>query len=218
MSMKVAHPTRTAGKGKAMDFAGTIEEITKEGPQWHDRPDREHITPKRWGKTHWSLLGFVDERVVNWHGCLDWDHVQVSQRHWPMLYAARKTAQYGFGPSKDGADYGIFLKPDENGRAVVLPDHCEVDALMDLVDAMLITVQMPKVSASGQSYLRPDGHALSDPSPRDLLTGHIEWLLMPWAKFGMTELGWEVSAALRRHKGAGRMFAEFEMPAKAHQV
>ena len=201
-----------------MEFARTIDEITKEGPQWHDRPDREHVTPERWGKTHWSLLGRVDERVVNWHGGIDWDKIGVSQRHWPMLYAARKTTQYGLGGSKDGAEYGIFLKPNENGRAVVLPDHCEVDALMDLIDSGLVTLQMPKLSSSGLSYLRPDGHALNDPSPRDLLTGHVEWLLMPWAKFGMTELGWDVSAALRRHKGAGRKFAEFGVPDAMRQV
>lgn len=196
-----------------MRFARDLEDIAKEGPQWQDRPERERIGPERWGKSHWSLLGYVDERVVNWHGLLDWDKVQVSRKHWPMLYAARKTAQIGFGPFKDGAEYGLRLKPPAHGdHGVILADHCEVDALMDLVDAGLVTVDMPKVSQTGQSYLRPDGHALSDPSPRDLLTGHVEWLLMPWAKFGLTERGWQVAAALRRHKGAGGVFARFEMP------
>jgi hypothetical protein len=186
--------------------------IADEGPQWHDRADRESVPPEQWGKSHWSLLGYVDERVVNWHGKLDWDQLSVSRKYWPMLYAARRTAQYGFAPSKDGSEYGLLLKPDEHGRAVVLPDHCDVDALMDLVDYKLVTLQMPQVSSSGKSYLRPDGHALNDPTPNGLVTGHVEWLLMPWAKFGMTELGWSVSAALRRHKGAGLKFADFEPP------
>lgn len=195
-----------------MRLTGSLEEIMKEGPQWQDRPDREHITPDRWGKSHWALLGHVDHRVVDAHGLLDWDRIQVSQRHWPMLWSARTLAQYGIGLSKDGAEYGLMLKPDEDGRAEVLADHCEVDALMDLVDAGLVTLEMPKVSESGKSYLRPDGHALRDPEPGDLLTGHVEWLLMPWAKFGLTERGWEVSATLRRHKGAGGQFAQFVMP------
>lgn len=195
-----------------MRFAKPLDDILAEGPIWRGRPEREKVAPDRWGKSHWALLGFVDDRVVRWHGLIDWDHVQVSQRHWPMLYAARKTAQYGFGPSKDGAEYGLRLKPVEGDRAVLLEDHCEVDALMDLVDAGLVTLQMPKVSSSGQSYLRPDGHALNDPSPRDLLTGHVELLLMPWAKFGFTDRGWEVAAALRRHKGNGGLYARFEMP------
>lgn len=187
------------------------EEIEADGPQWQDRPDREHIPPERWGKSHWMLLLHVDERIVKWHGLINWDKIQVSRKHWPMLHAARKTAQYGFDPSKDGAEYGLTLKSDEHGRAVLLEDHCEVDALMDLVDSGLIVLQMPRVSASGQSYLRPDGHALNDPSPSDLLTGHVEWLLMPWAKFGFTELGWKVAAELRRHKGEGGRYDTFEM-------
>lgn len=198
-----------------MRFARSPEEIAKEGPQWQDRPDRDHTGPHLWGKDHWALLGFVDSRIVNYHGLLDWDHVQVSQRHWPMLWAARKSVRYGLGvPSKDGAEYGLRLRPDETGRALLLENHCEVDALMDMADAGLLTITMPPVSSSGQSYLRPDGHALNDPSPRDLVTGHIEWLLMPWAKFGLTERGWQVSAALRRHKGDGGKFAEFVIPAE----
>lgn len=198
-----------------MRFARELEEIAKEGPQWQDRPGRERVGPERWGKSHWALLGYVDERVVNWHGLLNWDEVQVSRKHWPMLYAARRTAQFGLGPFKDGAEYGLRLKPPGNGdHGHILADHCEADALMDLVDAGLVTVTMPQVSKTGQSYLRPDGHALSDPSPRDLLTGHVEWMLMPWSKFGLTERGWQVAAALRRHKGDGGLFARFEMPAE----
>ena len=96
------------------------------------------------------------------------------------------------------------------------PPHA--DALMDLVDAGLVTLEMPKVSESGKSYLRPDGHALRAPDPKDLLTGHVEWLLMPWAKFGLTERGWVVSAALRRHKGNGGVFARFEMPKEMEEA
>ncbi len=196
-----------------MRLTGSLEEIMNEGPQWQDRPDREHVAPERWGKSHWALLVSVDHRVVTAHGAMDWDRVQVSQRHWPMLWAARTLVQHGLGGGmRDGAEYGLRLKSDEDGRAEMLADHCEVDALMDLVDAGLVTLEMPRVSASGKSYLRPDGHALPDPSPRDLLTGHVEWLLMPWAKFGLTERGWDVSAALRKHKGAGGLFAQFTMP------
>lgn len=196
-----------------MRFARSLEEIAKEGPQWQDRPGRQRTAPERWGKSHWALLGFVDSRVVNYHGLLDWDRIQVSQKHWPMLWAARQTTRLlGHVASKDGTEYGLFLKPDLDGRAELLADHCEVDALMDLVDAGLVTLAMPRVSESGQSYLRPDGHALSDPTPGDLLTGHVEWLLMPWVKAGLTERGWRVSAALRRHKGDGGRFAGFAMP------
>lgn len=201
-----------------MRFIRPLEDIVKEGPEWQDRPGREHVPPERWGKHHWSLLGFVDSRVVNYHGLLDWDRMQVSQRNWPMLWAARKTSSYGFGPSKDGAEYGLSLKPDPDGRGIQLEGHCEVDALMDLVDAGLVTLEMPRISPSGKSYLRPDGHALNDPSPHDLVTGHIEWMLMPWAKFGLTEQGWKVSAALRRHKGDDDQFAEFSMPKEMEEA
>ena len=191
-----------------------MEEILTEGPQWQDRPDRQRVPVERWGRSHWGLLGFIDDRVVRWKGLIDWDHVQVSRKHWPMLHAAKRRMQLGFEASKDGADYGLMLKPDQDGRPGLLEDHCEVDAMMDLADAGLVTIQMPEVSASGQSYLRPDGHALNDPSPLDLLTGQVEWLLMPWAKLGFSELGWGVAAALRRHKGDGGVYARFEMPAE----
>src|ERR1044072_1921100 len=139
-------PHRAAGKERVMRFARDLEDIAKEGPQWQDRPDRERDGPDRWGKSHWALLGNVDERMVKWHGLLNWDHIQVSRKHWPMLYAARKTAQVGFGPSKDGAEYGLRLKPSaHDDRAVILADHCEVDALMDLVDAgLVIELQVPR--------------------------------------------------------------------------
>lgn len=185
----------------------SLEEIQQDGPQWQERTGRERVAMARWGRDHWSLLIYVDERVVNWHGLLDWNQVQVSQRNWPMLWGARV---YGHSDPKDGADYGLRLKPDEDGRPVVLAEHCQVDALMDLIDEGLVTLRMSAISASGQSFLRPDGHALSTPTPHGLITGHVEWLLMPWAKFGLTERGWGVSAALRRHKGGGGKFADFE--------
>lgn len=192
----------------------SLEEIQQDGPQWQERADRERVPVACWGRDHWSLLICVDERVVNWHGLLDWNQVQVSQRNWPMLWAARI---YGHSDPKDGADYGLRLKPDEDGRPVMLAKHCQVDALMDLTGEGLVTLRMPEISPSGQSFLRPDGHALSTPTPHGLITGHVEWLLMPWAKFGLTERGWEVAAALRRHKGSGLLYADFEMPERKEE-
>lgn len=192
-----------------MRMTRTLEEIQQEGPEWTDRPGRERVDVDRWGKDHWFLFSMIDERAVNWHGQMDWNRIQVSQRNWPMLWAVR---MHGMSDPKDGADYGLRLKPSDDGRVPLLEGHCQVDALMDLLDAGLVTLEMPKKSASGRSYLRPDGHALNYPSPRDLVTGHVERLLMPWVKVCLTDEGWRVSAALRRHKGSGGLFAEFEMP------
>lgn len=208
-------PHRVAGEEKDVRVHRSLEQIQQEGPQWQDRTRREPVGPERWGKDHWFLFSVVDERTVNWHGQMDWNLIQVSQRHWPMLWAARV---YGKSDPKDGADYGLRLKPGDDGRAPLLEGHCQVDALMDLLDAGLITLSMPARSPSGRSYLRPDGHALSSPSPRDPVTGHVEWLLMPWVKVTLTERGWQVSAALRRHKGDGGLFAEFEMPKELEEA
>lgn len=179
-------------------------------PTWQDRPDREHFPHQRWGHDHWFLFGHVETRVVEHCGQLDWNQIAVSRRNWPMLWAARNP--WTTPPAEDAADqYGLRLK-GKDGRIETVKGFCEADALMDLVDEGLVTVEMPPVSRTGLSYLRPDGHALNEPSPLDPVTGRTEWVLMRWARFCLTDRGWTVAADLRKHRGNRGEFVEFSMP------
>ena len=186
-----------------MRLARTPEDIANDKPEWRERKDRERIASSRWGKDHWSLFAYVEIMVRTRNGLLDWDSVGISAKNWPMLYNAKKRPPFSSGDQAE--KYGLRLKGGESLKGV-----CEADALMDLVDAGLVTITMPPLSSTGNSYLRPDGHALNDPSPRQPLTGLVEWMLMPWARFGLTETGWSVGVELAKHKSAGGTFASFD--------
>lgn len=189
-----------------------LEEVLTRAPEWRDRTGRTAIPMRRWGLDHWSLLLYVETRVTDCRGQLDWNHLTLSRRNWPMLHAARNP--WESDSSEDAADaYGLRLRPLRHpGIFETMKGHCEADALMDLVEAGLVTIQMPPVSSTGNSYLRPDGHALDEPSPKGLITGHTEWLLMPWARFRLTEYGWTVAEKLRRFKADGGLVALFTAP------
>lgn len=186
-----------------------LEEILTEAPEWRDRRNRKSIPMHRWGKDHWSLLAYVETRATSYCGQLDWNHLTLSRRNWPMLYAARKP--YGSSFGEDAADlYGLRLKPLRHpGVFETVKGHCDADALMDLVEAGLVRIEMPPVSPTGRSYLRPDGHALNEPSPEGPVTGHLEWLLMPWARFRLTDPGWKVAGELRRFLADGGTVGAF---------
>jgi hypothetical protein len=188
-----------------------LAELMNASPEWQAREGREQIAPERWGKDHWSLLGYVENVEVEYSGRITWDRLTLSQRNWPMLWAARN--RHSSLGGEDAADqYGLRLKP-VGGESVTVYGHCEADALMDMVDARLITIEMPGVSEDGEYFLKPNGRPLNgsyDPRP-GLMTGHTEWRLMPWARFRLTELGREVANELRAHKAKdGATWSSFE--------
>jgi hypothetical protein len=190
----------------------TLDEILSEAPQWRDRPNREPVPHEDWGKDHWALLLRVENHAVDDHGQIDWNRLTLSRRNWPMLWAARNP--WETPPVEDAADqFGLRLKPRRHPDVPeVKKGHCEADALMDLVDHGLVAIEMPPISSSGLSYLRPDGNALNSPNPREPVTGWTEWALMPWARFSLTDRGWSVAAELRKHRGRRGAYAEFTMP------
>lgn len=194
-----------------MRFARPLHEILAEDPEWQDREDRQHLAHERWAKDHWETFAFVGHCVRTGHGQIDWDRVMVSRRNWPMLYSAKRRPPLG---TEDAAEkYGLRVKSlDHPGEYEVLKGLCQADAIMDMVDEGLVTITMPPTSSTGNSYMRPDRHALNEPSPREPVTGHTEWLLMPWARFGLTDRGWTVDMELAKHRDAGGRYASFCMP------
>jgi hypothetical protein len=193
-----------------MNYTARMEQIIDEGPQWRDRANRERFPLHRWGWDHWSTLGYVETRATDRDGWINWNHLTLSRRNWPMLWSARNP--YEIPPAEDAADkYGLRLK-GPNGAVETAFGHCEADALMDLKDHGFVEITMPPVSSTGQSYLRPDKHALSDPSPYEPVTGRVEWALMPWARFSLTERGWLVASRLREHLSVDKDYGRFTMP------
>jgi hypothetical protein len=183
---------------------GNIDNLVK----WQMRLARQRISMDRWGKDHWSLLGYVETCEVDNHGLIDWQRVMVSARNWPMLYALG-----GFlGNGQDAADkYGLRLKNAE-GKVERVLDLCEVDALMDLVDEGLVIITMPQPDKDGDYFLKPNGRPLTGEeyaSPK-FVSGMVEWELMKWAAFRLTSKGREIANRLREHKAAGGSWFAFE--------
>lgn len=208
------NPAMRPGKGRTMKTIKSLKEILDEKPEWQDRADRQRIPSDLWAKDHWGTFAFLEVMVRTNHGQIDWDRVMISRRNWPSLYAAKKRPPMSTG---DAADvYGLRVKiPGRPGEYDTVLGVCEADAIMDMVDADLVTISMPSVSSTGNSYLRPDGCALNEPSPHDLVTGFVEQQLMPWARFSLTDRGWKVGMELAKHKDRGGVFARFEMPEEA---
>jgi len=190
-----------------MKMATALDGTRSEAPQWRDRADRISVPMARWGVDHWSLLTYVEARWGDHHGLISWDRLTLSRRNWPMLWAARNP--WAEPDRADAADmYGLRLKgPD--GAMEEVKGCCEGDALMDLVENGLVVIEMPPVSPTGKSYLRPDGHALNDPTPAEPVTGRVEWALMPWARFTLTDKGSELAASVRRFRGTGGSYGTF---------
>lgn len=192
-----------------------LEQLMAQPPEWTDRTNRPKISIDRWGRDHWNLFSYIHSRIAGYSGLLDWRHVGISSSHWPMLWAARVI----LGPYASADDYaelyGLRLK-EADDRETVLKGVCEVDALMDMVDAGLITITMPPPDKDGAHFLKPDGSPLrgdDSPSPR-FVTGQAEWKLMPWAKFGLTSRGWRVIQAWSEHRGTdGATCSNFKAPA-----
>lgn len=168
--------------------------VVAAGIEWQDREGRERISPDRWGRDHGQTLVEAAHAVRECKGLMDWTRLTLSKRHWPSLFAAKRY-HAPTGPEDAADKYGLRL-----ANKMKLMGHCEGDALMDLRDAGLITITMPTVSESGDFYLKPNGYPLRGdfPVPQDLPTGYVEQQLMPWAKFGMTDLGWTVVHELDR--------------------
>jgi hypothetical protein len=182
-----------------MDIA-TARATVAAGPQWIDRADRETIPPHRWGVDHGGALAEVLYAVRQRKGHMDWTRIMLSQRNWPMLFAA-KGKRAPADPADAADKFGLRLGLLSDGVRQL--GYCQGDALMDFVMHDLVVITMPPLSEDGAHYLKPNGYPLREghPVPADLPTGRVEWELMPWATFSLTELGWKVAHEVDRRAG-----------------
>lgn len=83
----------------------------------------EHIPMAKWGKDHWSLLGYVDVRCVDYKGVLCNDHMRTDINKHPLLMSPRVASVYAGSKEK----YPTRLKNNE-----VQHDHDDWDCLDDM--------------------------------------------------------------------------------------
>jgi hypothetical protein len=140
------------------------------------------ISMQSWGKDHWSVLLFVETRVVDYDGELDADRMRCIRAKHPQAYSAKSRAT-AFGSDADASKYPTRLKRGE------APGHDDYDCLADLIDEGLI-VELADV-------------LLNRPTTREAAAD-------PRALWRLTPRGEAVSAALRAHRGRGGRFAQFE--------
>lgn len=103
------------------------------------------VTVKDFGKDHWSLLAYIETRVIDFNvapnvGELDREHLSCNEKKHPMLIGYR-TSGLGWNPK-----YGTKLKGYWNKDTTVNPnrqlgDHDDWDSLQELEDAGMIEVQ-----------------------------------------------------------------------------
>lgn len=171
------------------------------------RIGRMPVPIELWHKDHWSTLAYLEVCENDCQGLVDWDHVRVSERNWPDFHEARSMSAW-LGPGKDAAAYGLPVRTAP-GKAMLYKDHCEVDAIMDMVDAGLLEIVTPPVE--GGFYLKPNGSRFAkagSPDPADELD---DMELLPYSAFRLTDEGHRIAGALRRHKARGKAYATFSL-------
>lgn len=157
----------------------------------HDNPVPEYVPVgadrvpmSKWGRDHWSTLGYLETRIVDHKGRISHDHMRChAGRHPFMLRAKRRSNLLGGG---DGSAYPTRLRDSET-----LPHHDDYDCIDDMIAAGLVTVTMPP------------------PPAGVLVTGVVEAELMTRATYALTEQGLRISAELRAHKARGGSWATF---------
>lgn len=88
------------------------------------------IPPDRFGRDHWSLLAYVETCCVDapagsiGKGRLDPRRLRVRNRIWPAWKA----------------EWDTRLRGTENGPTIPLPDHDDMDCLLDLEAAGLVDI------------------------------------------------------------------------------
>lgn len=92
----------------------------------------KHIPIEKWGKDHWSLLGFIDYLCVDYKGCLDDRHrrnMRCNEKRHPGCGAISTE----WKPS-----YGTRLKGFFDDLAQQLPKHDDWDCSEDFEAAGLL--------------------------------------------------------------------------------
>jgi hypothetical protein len=176
--------------------------MTTDCAQWRV-VSAEPIAPQRFGRDHYSTLLYVETCAVDCGGRLDHDRMRCDLDRHPVLAAAgAHSALFG---EVDGHANPTRLR-SVDGRTEEVADHDDYDCLDDLVAAGWLTVQMPTADA-GEDVYRITGGIVTDGSGAPIrpsaLTGVDELTLGAAASWHLTDTGYTITAAARRHLADG---------------
>lgn len=147
-----------------------------------DRP----IPPHDWGRDHLATLLYIETRVVDHQGVLASQHMRCDPDRHPMFMAHNQP---------DGRKYPTRLR-DES----LVKHHDDYDCLLDLVDFGLLTIIAPVDESLWRVPFGKRGplHTLTFSEP-------------PAVCVALTDYGWEIAAALRKHRGEGKPVDAFRL-------
>lgn len=140
-----------------------------------------------WGKDHLTTLLYVETRVVDYKGVLNGDHLRGL--YIPTTHTGGSTRRPEAHPTrlKDGA---------------TVSPHDDVDCLADFVREGLMEAVVEDDDV-------PDDTDPSFPADLDIM---IEQYIGLSGRFTLTDYGWTVAHALRRHRAATGSVRDFEVP------
>lgn len=121
--------------------------------------EKEYVSIEQFGKDHWSVLVYIETRVVDFKGLLDRNHMRTDIERHPRLV----------GPSQIQTDSRKYSTRLKNGA---LDDHDDWDCVEDLTVAGLVEMSTIEIVAETKFKLTDFGWKIAGQLRRHLAEGH----------------------------------------------
>ena len=151
-----------------------------------DSPKFQSIPPHAWGRDHLTTLLYIEARVVDHNGGIANQHMRCDFNRHPL---------FAHGRQPDGRTYPTRL---DDGRLV--KHHDDYDCLLDLADFGLVRIVAP----GDESLWRVPFGAGGPKRTIDISSPSAVCV-------ELTGAGWEIAAALRKHRGSGAPLSTFRL-------
>lgn len=184
-----------------------------EPPTWPYEVEGNPIPVTLFGKDHYEAFLYVETRCVDNKGSLKHDHLRCNTSRHPVMAAASTR----IGPVGN-INYSTRIKEswkrgaDGKHGFVEIEDHDDYDCLLDMRAAGWLQVAMP-IQRDGvflDVFERAATHRDGTPIAANFVTGLDEKVLATYAKWSLTDRGWEVAGQLRRWRAEGGTMHSFE--------
>ena len=93
------------------------------------------VHPSKWGKDHWSLLGYVDCRCVDNGGIMNYDHLRINENINPPICTDEHRGRPRGRGQRWRPEYGTRLRgffQDKANPKLQLQHHDDICCLEDL--------------------------------------------------------------------------------------
>lgn len=98
------------------------------------------IPVEKFGRDHWSLLGYIECRCVDNKGVPDRDHMRINPQRHPGLAGTRQARMNGGQGPKWKGEYATRLKGHSEKKSSRVPGHDDWDCADDLEAAGFIEI------------------------------------------------------------------------------